>query len=362
MRAVPVGVDQLSGFIELTWQLAGEDPHFVPPLRAQLELELGGRSAFFRHGRLQMFQCGHLGRIAALIDPRLTDESGTPIGMVGYFECVDDERVAAALMDSSFAWLSSRGARRALGPMNGGAHRLHRLLVRGFDRAPFLFEPRNPAYYPRLFAACGFAPVHRWYSYEFDRAEVVTLQRRVETAVRLSNRVADLPFSGRIELLAPRDTSSTLLRLHALLDGLWQGHVGYSSLDIEEFSEVFAGVLPLLGPRHVGALVEDEKDVGCGLVYPDYVAEVRALAGDVSRWASWVADAAPASRLIMHTLALTPKARGTAGALLLLEQGLRQFLEDGHEQLLMALAVEGLRLFGQGTQPTREYALYGRAL
>ena len=57
--------------------------------------------------------------------------------------------------------------------VGGWAHRLHRFMVRGFERAPFLFEPRNPPYYPRLFEANGFAPVHRWYSYEISRAEGV---------------------------------------------------------------------------------------------------------------------------------------------------------------------------------------------
>ena len=45
----------------------------------------------------------------------------------------------------------------------------------------------------------------------------------------------------------------------------------------------------------------------------------------------------------------------------LMETGLRYLDEDGYDSLLVALVVEGL-LGKQLCEPTREYALYGRAL
>src|SRR2546430_17312762 len=97
------------------------------------------------------------GRAAASVNRRLRDATHAPIGQVGFFEAEDDDAVAKSLLDAALAWLGGEGARSAWGPMNGGGHPAHRLMTKGVEPAPFLFEPRNPPYYPRLFEACGFA-------------------------------------------------------------------------------------------------------------------------------------------------------------------------------------------------------------
>src|SRR5262249_18177010 len=153
--------------------------------------------AFYRYGRRQLFLCeadGHLaGRIAASINPKLVDPAGSVYGQLGYFECVDDAAVAESLIRAGIDWLGAQGARHVLRPMNGGAHRSHRFMTRGFDRDPFLFEPRNPEYYPKLFAHCGFMPVHRWFSYELNRDPAAGFVKQYERV--LSRR----PAPGHIE-------------------------------------------------------------------------------------------------------------------------------------------------------------------
>jgi hypothetical protein len=345
-------------FIDLPWRLHANDPGWVPPARAALMRELALGSAVPKGGALQGFVCRRegvvQGRVAALINPGLRDDGG-PIGQLGYFDCIDDAAVAERLFASAMAWLAAAGARQAWGPMNGGAHRLHRLLVRGFETEPFLFEPRNPRYYPRLFEASGFQPVHRWQTFELG-------QQAVRPLAEMVSRLAARAQSVRVERLDPRDAGATLARLHRLLDGLWTGHVGYTSIDLAEFAEVFAGVLALMTREHVGMLVDRSgRDVGCAFMYPDWVSQVRALDGEVQGWGSWVTTE-KARRLIMHTVALVPEARRSASPYALLHQGLDHFAQGGYEELVIALVTEDWRFFQRLGQPTREYALYGRGL
>src|SRR5262245_24308791 len=180
MKILPVqDRDGLAEFIEFPWKVYANDPSWIPPLREQVFFELSGASAFSRYGRHQLFLCesdGQLaGRIAAVINPKLVDGTGNLFGQLGYFECIDDSGIAAALVEAGIGWLRTQGAHQVLGPMNGGAHRLHRFMTRGFDRSPFLFEPRNPPYYPKLFEQCGFTPAHRWYSYDMDRESAASV-------------------------------------------------------------------------------------------------------------------------------------------------------------------------------------------
>jgi hypothetical protein len=356
VKITAVSNASLVEFLEVAETLHAGDPTWVRPLRAVLEAELGGASAFAGYGRQALFLGeggpGAVGRVAALVNPRVLDASGTPVGQMGYFECVDDPALAGALFDAGAAWLRAQGCRELLAPMNGGAHRLHRLLVRGFERAPFLFEPRNPAYYPRLFEAWGMKPVHRWFTYELPRARALELGERFRRVLR------GRPIAGHIDVIDPRDIPAGLARLHPLLDGFWEGHIGYGGLDLVEFAEVFAGALAIMNERNLGFYVENGKDLGCAFMYPDYVAEARALRGDASGWARW--QASP-KRLVMHTLALLPEARLSSAGMALMEHGLGLLDRDGYDELCVALVVEGL-LGKQLGEPTREYALYGRAL
>jgi hypothetical protein len=356
VQIIAVENESLDDFLQVSETLHAGDPTRIPPLDAVLRQELGGGSAFASYGRQKLFLARRgdaaVGRVAALVNPRVLDAEGVPVGQLGYFEAEHDAALAGALFDAGATWLRAQGCRQLYAPMNGGAHRLHRLLVRGFEREPFLFEPRNPAYYPQLFESWGMTPVHRWFTYELPRARALELGERFRRVIR------GRPVPGHIDVIDPRDIPAGLARLHPLLDGFWAGHIGYGGLDLAEFAEVFAGALAIMNQRNLGFYVEDGRDLGCAFMYPDYAAEARALRGDASGWARW--DAAPA-RLVMHTLALLPEARLSSAGLALMEHGLTLLEADGYQELCVALVVEGLLGKQLGT-PTREYALYGRAL
>ncbi len=358
MRISAIGPEGLDAFIELGYRLQRDDPAWVPPLRQQLVFELSGASELASYAQQQLFVCERdgqmIGRVAAMVNSKLADSAGAPLGQLGYFECVDDETVATALFEAGAAWLRERGCRQLLAPMNGGAHRLHRLMVRGFASEPFLFEPRNPAYYPRLFEAWGMRPAHRWFSYQLDAAAIDKLAGRF-------GRVVDArPLPGRLEAMDPRDLPATLVRLHGLLDDFWNGHVGYASLSLAEFGEAFGGALAVMTRYNLCLYHEEGRDLGCAFMYPDHVEEARKLAGDAAGWARWMNGPMP-KRMIMHTLALRPEVRTTPVPMALMECGLIKLRIDGYDQLIVALAVEGL-LGKQLGEPTREYVLYGRTL
>jgi hypothetical protein len=283
------------------------------------------------------------------VNPRLVDASGAVIGQLGYFECVDDAAVAGTLVEAGITWLRTQGAREIVGPMNGGAHRTHRLMTRGFDRDPFLFEPRNPPYYPTLFEACGFRPAHRWFGYEFERA------RAGELADRFDRILARKPPPGEIVSVPIERVEEILVRLHRLLDACWEGHVGYAPLDLPEFVEVFRGALAIMQTGNVNILVQDGSDVGFTLIYPDYADDVRALDGDASGWGRWLGEARP-DRLVLHTAALVPSVRASSAAMAQIAAVLRHAVDGGYDKLVVALAVEGF--VSRIGEQTREYALY----
>lgn len=85
-----------------------------------------------------------------------------------------------------------------------------------------------------------------------------------------------------MEELTTGQSQETLVRVHRLMNACWAGHVGYAPLDFDEFAEVFAGLLAIIGPGNVIALVREGQDGGFAFIYPDYVDDVRALGGHAS--------------------------------------------------------------------------------
>jgi len=358
MRIVRVSDDRrLAEFIEFSWAVNRGDPLWVPPLREQVFRELSGRGVFSRYGRFELFLCeadgGVAGRIAALVNPRLLDGSGHALGQLGYFECVDDPAIASALINAGIDWLQGQQVKQVMAPMNGGAHRTHRFLTRGFDRAPFLFEPRNPPYYPELFERCGFAPMHRWFSYD------LSCQQTADRLQTFDAVLARRPAPAQIEELQTGQAPDTIVRLHRLLDRCWNGHIGYASLDLDEFSEVFGGALAIMDAGHVSVSVQDGKDVGFAFVYPDYAADMRALDGHAGGWGRWLGTSR-ATRIVVSTSALVPEARRSSTAMAQVAWGLRHAVAGGYTEVVVALVVEGwLSKIGE---QTKEHTLYTRAL
>jgi hypothetical protein len=352
----PVGAEGLEEFVDLAARVRAADADYLPPFRRATLAEVAGGAV--PGGEIQPFiarrRGAPVGRVAALVCPKLVDDDGHRVGQVGFYECADDPPAAAALLSAALGWLRARGCRRAVGPMNGGAHRAYRLLVDGFGTEPWLFEPRTPPRYVAHFEAAGFSPVFRWTSQEPDRSAVSALASRLERASRRGDH--------RLVMLEERDPAEVLPRLHPLLDRAWAGYPGYVPFSMEELAELFGPVLLVLPPGHL-CVVQDRagRDAGFGYMIPDWSAEVRALRGDPTGWGRWTGGPLP-RRVILHTVAIVPEARHGAAAAGLAAIGFRNALEHGYDRFLMALTREDFRAHVRHLPATRTYALYGRAI
>jgi hypothetical protein len=106
-----------------------------------------------------------IGRIAAFIDYSKINNHKYPTAGCGFFECVDNQQAANMLFDSARQWLSERGARAMLGPVNFGENFNHwGLLVEGFLPQGYGM-PYNFTYYKNLFETYGFKNYFEQYSF-----------------------------------------------------------------------------------------------------------------------------------------------------------------------------------------------------
>jgi len=157
-------------FIKMPWYLYRDDPHWVPPLIAdQREYLDPKRGVFFDHGEARLFLARRnnraVGRITAHVNHLYDQQYGAETGFFGFFESENDPQVADALFAAAQQYLSSRGKRRILGPMNFGVYDEIGILVQGFDTPPIVMNLHNPPYYSQLVEQLGFKKAIDWYAY-----------------------------------------------------------------------------------------------------------------------------------------------------------------------------------------------------
>lgn len=107
-----------------------------------------------------------VGRIAAFYNRQLASLNDQPTGSCGFFESINDQKVADMLFDASRQWLAEHGMEAMDGPVNFGTRdEWWGLLVDGFELQPLYANPYNPPYYKELFENYGFQNYFNQYTY-----------------------------------------------------------------------------------------------------------------------------------------------------------------------------------------------------
>lgn len=353
----------IAEFVEVPWQVRGEDPHWVPPIRASIRSELSRENPFFRHGRIRNFMAvrgtAAVGRCSAIIDERLTDD-GRPMGMIGYFEVERSYETASALLQDAVDWLASEGMNVVWGPMDFGIFNRYRFKTGGFDLEPFLGEPGNPPVYPRYFERFGFDVLHAYTAWDLDADQVVAVQTSAAEAAR-RKEVAERGYTYRA--FDPTRFDEEVRTLHEMTVACFDAHPGYVPITHEEFAFWYRGMGLFLDPE-IALLCEGPAGdvVGASYKYPDWAPLMRELDGEldprlVEEWRK--GDAV--DRAVYHTDMVLPEHRRKG----VIQGSFARFIDAararGYVRAATGLARAGNPIWAKVlsvTEPARTYALY----
>ena len=96
-----------------------------------------GKNPFFEHAEADYFLAERngetVGRIAAIANRAHTDAHHDRVGFFGFFESIEDQQVADALLDAGATWLRARGFDTMRGPASFSTNDESGLLIDGFD-------------------------------------------------------------------------------------------------------------------------------------------------------------------------------------------------------------------------------------
>jgi hypothetical protein len=206
--------DDLVRWVRFPSELYAGNPYFVPPLfRDELAYFDPTENPAFdvcETRLLLAIRNGEVaGRLCLIVNKLETEKLGYRRGRFGWFDVVDDDAVAKALLDEGRTWLRELGCTEMTGPHGFGDLDPEGLLIEGFDAMPTISGYYNAPYYQRLLEDFGFAKDVDYLEYRF------AVPPRVPFLERIARRNASHPEGFRFV------TCGSRRELREKIAGLW---------------------------------------------------------------------------------------------------------------------------------------------
>ena len=246
-------------FVQLPYRIYDGDPNWVAPLIRDVKTAFNKKKhPFHTHSEVQPFVAFRdgrpVGRIAAINNRNHVAYHEEPVGFFGYFECINDPQVAAALFDRTAEWLRERGLQTMRGPASFSLNEMAGLLTMGFDRPPTVMMPYNPEYYVDLVTGAGFEEVQSLIGYHLSHSDapekLVKLEKKLEKRLGVRTRTIDMDnFEGELE------------RLRDLYNKAWEKNWGFVPMTDAEIDFMAHELKPLV-KRIPTQVIFAERDDG----------------------------------------------------------------------------------------------------
>ena len=267
-------------FLEYPWRLYRDTPQWMPPLRQNQKEMVGyARNPFYDDAEVQTFLAWRdgqvCGRVAAILNHAHNRKFQERRGFFGFFEAIDDQDVATALLDAVRAWLAERNVTELRGPANPSLNHECGLLIDGFDLPPTFMMTYNPPYYAKLIEGWGFRKTH----------DLLGFIGHIDQLPEVRERLAGIVAGARERLnvrIRPLDKSRFMEDVELFLD-MWNRSLfamwGFVPITGDEVRHMAASLRWLLVPELVFAAEADGATVGVVIALPDYNPRIKEIDG-----------------------------------------------------------------------------------
>ncbi len=309
------------------------------------------------------------GTIAGIIDHHSIETTHHQVGQFGFFECIDDSRVACRMLDTVADWAREKGMAALRGPFNPSPSDEVGILVEGFETRPAILEAHTPPYYPALIEAAGF---HKFID---NLARLVT---------RTPNDTFESLLPEKLRRVAERASQRPDLVIRPLRMDEWDSEIrqacqiynaalaclpDYTPIPEAEFARFAESFRPLMDPRLALLAEVNCQPVGFALALPDVNEALRHvngrldLPGLVKLW--WYSR--KLARVSFKVLMVLPEYQGRGVEAVLVEKIGRTIWGLGYQEIDMSLTgeenVKSTRLQENlGFKVYRRYRVYEKDL
>jgi GNAT superfamily N-acetyltransferase len=272
-----VDIEEVNGeagmneFIRFPWKVYQGNPHWVPPLKRDVEFLLSEKkNPFFQHAEAACFLARKngetVGRIAAIIDRNHIKFHNEQTGFFGFFECLPDCAVARELLDTAAKWLKARDIEIMRGPMNPSTNNECGFLFEGFDTPPMIMMTYTPAYYLDYMERCGLTKARNLYAYMTVIRDVAAGGRLERLASAVKARVPGLT----VRPANMRQFQQEVEAVKQIYNSAWSHNWGFVPMTDAETESLAKRLQPLIVPELMIMAEVNGKPAAFFVAVPDY--------------------------------------------------------------------------------------------
>jgi hypothetical protein len=257
-------------FLQVNYMINHRSPNYIQPLDKDVEDVFDRKkNKTYRFGETIRWvllddQGNPAGRIAAFTNKKYKNKGDeVPVGGVGFFDCINDQRAADMLFDVAKHWLLQKGMQAMDGPINFGERdRWWGLLVEGFD-PPVYCMNYNPPYYQALFEEYGFR----------------TFFTQICFALKVKDKVQQKFYDRHAKFSADPDYFATHIKKNqlpkfaadftAVYNKAWAGHGGLKEMNKDIVLAMFNKMKPVMDERIVWFTYYKNEPIAMWLNLPD---------------------------------------------------------------------------------------------
>jgi GNAT superfamily N-acetyltransferase len=334
-------------FIRFPFTLYRGDPNWAPPLLSQRRQFLDPKhNPFFDHADVALWLARRNGQVVGTISSHVDHLHNKiheeKIGMLGFFETIDDYAVAEALFSTARDWVRAQGMVALRGPLSFSQNDECGLLIDGFDGPPMVMMPYNPRYYIEFYERFGLAKAMDLYAYVADLtqfgggpnklpAKLVRVTEKVQKRAGITMRAVDM-----------KAYDEEIQRTKAVYNRAWEKNWGFVPMTDAEFDRLAADLKQALDP-HLAIVAEVEGEpVGVSVAVPDVNQVLKHLNGRLFPigWikALWYARKVNQARLMIMGVVENYRGRGIES--LLMFESLKAAIENGYQAIEMSWILE----------------------
>ena len=266
-----VKVNELRKFIDLPHDIYKGDDNYVPELfMEQKKLFDKKKNPFFSHSSAEFFLAYKdglpVGRIAAIRNNNYLDFQGTKEGFFGFFDCIDDQDVANALLNTACQWVKAQGLEKITGPENYTVNESCGILTEGFDRPPVIGMPYNKPYYRKLLEGFDMQTAMKLTAYQINSGEMA--RQAVKGKNIFKYRLAKQGIT--IRPFNMKDFNAEVDKFHKIYNDSFSENWGFVPLTLEEFRYQATGLKSVADPDLVLFAEKEKELIGFITTLPDY--------------------------------------------------------------------------------------------
>ena len=271
-------------FLELQRKLYKNDPNFISPLDKDIEAVFDPKlNNFHSHGIIKRWIAKNdmgktVGRIAAFINHQKNKNPDFIIGGIGFFESINDEKIAFLLFNTARQWLRQNNAKAMDGPINFGENdKYWGLLVEGFV-PPSMGMNYNPPYYQTLFEKYGFVKQYDQYT------NVIHVSKPFpERFSKIADWIANKPEYKFVHF-ENKHFKKFAKDFKEIYNDAWSEFEDFTPIQLDTLKESFREMKPIVDEKIIWFAYCNDEPIGFVLALPDINVLLKSFNGKLNLW------------------------------------------------------------------------------